>query len=62
MRAALVFKYVGVFDVGLNVFLGRLDYLAKFIVPCGPKQAARTHQEWVALMKHRLQPVRAKKA
>lgn len=39
------------------MFTGRLGWLADRVVPCGPKQAARTKQEWVALLQRRLQPV-----
>lgn len=53
----LVFHTLGFFDVGLNVFLGRLDYLAGYIVPCGPRQAQRTRKEWVELLSSRLKPV-----
>jgi hypothetical protein len=55
--AALAFRGIGFFDVGLAVFTGRLGWLADRIVPCGPKQAARSRQEWVQLLQHRLQPV-----
>jgi hypothetical protein len=55
--AALAFKGIGFFDVGLAVFTGRLGWLADRTVPCGPKQAARSRQEWVQLLQHRLQPV-----
>lgn len=56
-KDALAFKGIGFFDVGLAVFTGRLGWLADRIVPCGPKQAARSRQEWVQLLQHRLQPV-----
>lgn len=55
--AALVFEGIGFFDVGLAVFTGRLAWLADRIVPCGPRQAARSREEWVAVLKKRLQPV-----
>jgi hypothetical protein len=55
--AALCFEGIGFFDVGLAVFTGRLGWLADRVVPCGPKQAARTREEWVALLRRRLQPV-----
>ena len=57
--AALAFAGIGFFDVGLAVFTGRLSWLAEKIVPCGPKQAARSNEQWVALLKERLQPVLA---
>jgi hypothetical protein len=44
-------------DIGLAVFTGRLGWLADRIVPCGPKQAARSKQEWVQELQRRLQPV-----
>ncbi len=56
--AALVFHSLGFFDVGLAVFTGRLAYLARHIVPCGPRQAARTHEQWVEVLRERLRPVR----
>ncbi|KAG2493498.1 hypothetical protein HYH03_008314 [Edaphochlamys debaryana] len=55
---ALAFRGIGFFDVGVMVFTGQLDKLASHIVPCGPKQAARSREEWVALLRHRLQPCR----
>ena len=56
--AALVFQGVGFIDVGLAVFAGRLAWLAeRHIVPCGPKQAARSTDEWVQLLRARLQPL-----
>ncbi|KAL6753173.1 fatty acid desaturase-domain-containing protein [Haematococcus lacustris] len=54
---ALVFHSLGFFDVGLAVFTGHLAYLAKHIVPCGPKQSARSTQQWVDVLRHRLSPV-----
>ncbi|GFR48554.1 hypothetical protein Agub_g10453 [Astrephomene gubernaculifera] len=59
---ALVFRGIGFFDVGLMVFTGQLDRLASYIVPCGPKQRARSREEWVALLRYRLQPARIKGA
>ncbi|KAF8063047.1 REE1 [Scenedesmus sp. PABB004] len=56
-RDALVFRGVGFFDVGLAVFTGRLGWLADRVVPCGPRQAARSREEWVALLRRRLEPV-----
>lgn len=56
-RDALVFEGIGFFDVGLAVFTGRLGWLAERIVPCGPRQAARSRDEWVALLRRRLQPI-----
>jgi len=43
-------------DVGLAVFTGRLGWLADRIVPCGPKQAARSKEDWVHELKARLRP------
>jgi hypothetical protein len=53
-----VFRHIHFFDVGLAVFTGRLEWLAGHVVPCGPRQAARSSAEWVALMRERLRPVR----
>lgn len=57
VAAALAFHGIGFFDVGVAVFTGRLGWLAERIVPCGPKQRARTTQEWVQLLRSRLAPV-----
>ncbi|KAG2450768.1 hypothetical protein HYH02_004605 [Chlamydomonas schloesseri] len=57
---ALVFRGIGFFDVGVMVFTGQLDKLASFIVPCGPRQHARSREEWVALLRHRLRPAKAR--
>lgn len=56
-HAALCFNGIGYFDIGLAIFTGRLGWLADRIVPCGPKQAARSREDWVALLQRRLQPV-----
>jgi hypothetical protein len=55
--AALVFANIGFFDVGLAVFTGRIEWLAGQIVPCGPRQASRSKEQWVSLLQSRLQPV-----
>jgi hypothetical protein len=60
LAAALVFEGIGFFDVGMAVFSGRLGWLAGRIVPCGARQAARSRDEWVALLQRRLQPVQRK--
>ncbi|GLI64976.1 hypothetical protein VaNZ11_008384 [Volvox africanus] len=57
---ALVFRGIGFFDVGLLVFTRQVGKLATYIVPCGPRQAKRSHEEWVALLRHRLRPARAR--
>jgi hypothetical protein len=54
---ALVFAQVGPMDIGLAAFTGRLGSLADRIVPCGPKQAQRSKQDWVNELRRRLQPV-----
>lgn len=56
-KDSLCFEGIGFFDVGLAVFTGRLGWLADRVVPCGPRQAARAREEWVALLRRRLQPV-----
>jgi hypothetical protein len=53
-----VFAGIGFFDVGVAVFSGRLEWLADRIVPCGARQAARSREEWVAVLQRRLQPVK----
>ncbi len=60
LTTALIFRGIGFFDVGVMVFTRQLDKLATFIVPCGPKQARRSHDEWVALLRHRLGPAKRK--
>lgn len=57
LHPALAFHGLGFFDVGLAVFTGRLGFLADHIVPCGPAQAARSREEWIALLQRRLAPV-----
>lgn len=54
--AALVFKGIGFFDVGVAVLTRRLGWLADRIVPCGPRQARRSREEWVELLRYRLRP------
>ena len=58
--SALVFANIGFFDVGLAVFTGRLGWLAEHIVPCGPLQAKRNHDDWVCLLQQRLMPAERK--
>ncbi len=55
--AALTFKGIGFFDVGVAVFTGRLGWLADRVVPCGERQAGRSREEWVQLLRERLRPV-----
>lgn len=55
--AALVFASIGFFDIGVAVFMGQLGWLADHIVPCGPKQAARSREDWMQILQARLQPV-----
>lgn len=58
-RAGIVFEGIGVFEVGMACFLGRLDWLAHRWVPCGPVTAALTHADKVAVLRQRLAPVPA---
>lgn len=51
-----MFANIGPMDIGLAVFTGRLAHLADRIVPCGPKQAARSREAWVQELRRRLQP------
>lgn len=41
------------------VFTGQLHRLAGHVVPCGPRQAARSREQWVQLLRHRLQASKA---
>ncbi len=59
-RAALVFEGIGVFDVGVACFLGRLDALARRWVPAGPATAALTHADKVAALRRWLAPLPAR--
>lgn len=56
-----MFHSIGFFDVGIAVFTGRLEFLARHIVPCGPRQEKRTQAEWVQLLKGRLLPIKGSK-
>ncbi len=56
--AALVFEGIGVFEVGLGVFLGRLDSLVKHILICGQPLASMDSEALVELLRSRLKPVR----
>lgn len=51
----LIFDGVGFFDVGIAVMCGRLHWLADRYVNVG--QPARSREEIVVLLKHRLKPV-----
>ncbi|KAK9827672.1 hypothetical protein WJX81_006702 [Elliptochloris bilobata] len=53
----IAFKGIGVFEVGVACFAGRLNWLAERWVPCGPATAALTRAEKVALLRQRLAPV-----
>ena len=46
------------FEVGLGVFLGRLDSLGKHIVICGQPFASMDSEALVELLRSRLKPVR----
>ena len=56
-RAGIVFEGIGVFEVGAACFLGRLEWLARRWVPCGPVTAALTHADRVVVLRQRLAPV-----
>jgi fatty acid desaturase len=56
----LIFTGVGFFDVGIAVMRGKLDWLADKYVHVG--QPSRSKEEIIALLRHRLQPVRTKSA
>jgi fatty acid desaturase len=53
---ALTFEGIGFFQVGLYVFTGQLEKLAKCVVTL-PGQKKRTVDEWVAVFRERLPPV-----
>ena len=56
----LIFTGVGFFDVGIAVMCGKLDWLADKYVHVG--QPSRSKEEIIALLRHRLRPVRTKSA
>ena len=56
--AALVFQDIGVFEVGLLVFLGRMDTLARHILPCDAAMAELSLSDRISLLKRRLEPIR----
>ena len=55
--AALVFHKVGVFEVGLMVFMGRLDKLASHILPCDDDMAQLSISDRTSMLQSRLQPI-----
>ncbi len=54
-HAALAFQGIGVFEVGLAVFLGRYDYLLDHLVT--PGAAGKERSELAAMLKSRLRPI-----
>ena len=55
MHAALAFRGIGVFEVGLAVFLGRYEYLVDHLA--SPGLAGREQSELIGLLRARLRPV-----
>lgn len=55
--AALVFHGIGVFEVGLFAFLGRLDVLAHRILPLDVAMAELSLPERIAMLQSRLTPI-----
>ena len=53
---ALAFRGIGVFEVGMAVFLGRLDYLVDHLIPAGPL-AVKDRAELMNILRRRLRPV-----
>ncbi|KAK9810976.1 hypothetical protein WJX73_002930 [Symbiochloris irregularis] len=56
-QRALVFEGIGVFEVGMLVFMGRLHVLAKHVLPCDVAMAELSMSERVELLQSRLKPV-----
>lgn len=56
--AALVFEKIGVFEVGLAVFLRRYDILVNHMVICGQPFASMDRDAMVKLLKSRLKPIK----
>lgn len=54
---ALVFQDIGVFDVGMMVFTGRLEKLASKLVPCDERMAGMSQEQRVQMLKERLRPI-----
>lgn len=55
--AALAFRGIGIFEVGLAVFLGRYGYLVDHLVPTGPL-AAEDRKDQVDMLRRRLNPIK----
>ena len=55
--AALVFHGIGVFEVGLAVFLGRFEFLVQHMLICGQPFASMDREALVRVLKSRLKPI-----
>lgn len=53
-----VFRGIQFFDVGLAVFLGKYDFLARHLVKYTPELAAASPEQLRQMFKDRLRPVR----
>lgn len=58
VAAALVFRGIGFFDVGLAVFTRRYGFLVRHLVRYSSRLAAKSDAELAALLRSRLAPVR----
>ncbi|BDA41658.1 hypothetical protein COCOBI_02-4390 [Coccomyxa sp. Obi] len=56
-QQALVFQKIGVFEVGLAVFLGRFDFLVQHMLICGQPFASMDREVLVRVLKSRLKPI-----
>ncbi len=56
-HAGLAFMGMSVFEVGMAVFLGRLDVLVDCMLICGGELSQMSRIELKAMLRQRLQPV-----
>ena len=56
LHAGLAFTGLSVFEVGLAVFMGRLDFLVDHLLICGGELAEMSRCELKQMLKERLNP------
>ncbi len=57
LHAGLAFTGINVFEVGLAVFMGRLDVLVDRLLICGGELAQMNRSELKHMLKERLNPL-----
>ena len=57
VHAGLAFEGLSVFEVGLAVFMGRMDLLVDHILICGGELAQMSKAELKEMLRERLKPV-----